>query len=144
MELINLSLFVFDDIDHVIWNKFTDELIRDINLDIKDSLIVKTFSLNHFSVMDSNGQENGIHDLSENELEILVSKLCHVKVQYYQLARHVYDIGDQEMSEHHIPHKEYERQGQLYLELVKAGLRPFANIFHLKRKKYYQHDYSVE
>ena len=93
----------------MIWNKFTDELVRDIYLDIKDSLIVKTFSLDHFSVMDSNSQENGVHDLPENELKILVSKLFDVKVQYYHLARHVYDIGYQEMSEHDIPHEEYER-----------------------------------
>ena len=90
-------------------HKLTNEIISLINLDIKDALVVKTFSLDHFSVMDSNGQENGVHDLPENELKILVSKLFDVKVQYYHLARHVYDIGDQEMSEHDIPHEEYER-----------------------------------
>ena len=74
----------------------------------------------------------------------MVSKLFHVKVQYYHLARHVYDIGDQEMSEHDIPHKEYERQGQLYLELAEAGLRPFAYVFYLEWEKDYQHDNSVE
>ena len=76
-----MPLLVFDDIYHVVGDKLADELIRDIDLDIKCSLIVKTFPLDHFSVMDSDGQEDGIHNLTEDKLEVLVLEHCDVEAQ---------------------------------------------------------------
>ena len=46
-----------------------------LNFYVENPLIVETFALNHFSVMDSNSKKNCVQYLSKNKLYNLVIKL---------------------------------------------------------------------
>lgn len=53
LELVDLALFVFDDVDHVLRYQFADELVGDVDLHVEDALVVQTLPLNHFSVVNA-------------------------------------------------------------------------------------------
>jgi len=72
IEFIDLSLFRFDNFDHMVGDKLCDQFISLIDLDIKNPFIIQTFSLYHFSMMNSHPQKNSIHDLTDNELDNLI------------------------------------------------------------------------
>jgi hypothetical protein len=55
IELINLSFLVLDDCQNVEWYELADQDTDVINFDVENSLVVKTFPLNHLSMVDSYG-----------------------------------------------------------------------------------------
>lgn len=75
MKLVDLSFFVFDHRQNMEGYKLADKKVRLFNLNIENTLVIKTLPLNHFSVVDTHGKKHRKHNLPQNELDDLVFKL---------------------------------------------------------------------
>ena len=55
-------------------HQFRYQIIGLIDLDIQNSFVIHGFSLNHFSMVDSDSKKYRVHNLSNNELNNLIGK----------------------------------------------------------------------
>ena len=74
MKFVYMSFFWLDNLYHLIRHKLAYQIISFCNLNIKDSLVIDAFALDHFSMVDSYCQQNCIHYLPNNKLKDLIFK----------------------------------------------------------------------
>ena len=65
--------------------------------------------------MDSDGQQNGVHDLSQDKLYDLIFELFSDEADYKDPGAHVDSVCNNEVAKEHISHHENERERQLNL-----------------------------
>lgn len=125
-------------------HKLTDHLVGLVDLHVENALVIETLSLNHLSVVDTDCQQNGVHDLAENELQDLVLEALRIQSNHGEPGHQVDGVGDDEVPQQHVPHHEYQRQSQLDLQLVEASDSPGAEILDLVGQKDAQNHDSVD
>lgn len=119
--------------------QFADELVGLVDFNVQNPFVINTLALNHFSVVDTDGKQNGVHDLANNELKNLVLKVARKEGNCDDPSKHVQAVGKQEVSEEDVPHKEEQGDCQLNLKFVETSLGPFAQVLYLQRQKNAKH-----
>ena len=125
-------------------NEFANQHVGFIDLNVKDPLVIEALPLEHFAVMDSDGQKNRIHNLPENELNDLVLEGVGHENHNSNPSNHVHAVGHEVVTQEHISHHEYKRDCQLDLQLGLAGDCPLAEVLGLVWEEDAQDSHSVD
>lgn len=97
------------------WNQFTYQRMNSISLDSQNSFIVQTFSLYHFSVMNTHCQKHRVHNLTQEELDDVVIETFGKNDDGNEPRKHINSIREDVMLQKHISHHENERHGKFNL-----------------------------
>ena len=96
------------------WDKIANLVIGFSCLHIEHSLIVETLPLYHLPVVDSDAEQQEIHELSEAKLDRLVILDALLVVhQEESSTKNVDDVCDHKVPEEYISHEKEEAQGHL-------------------------------
>ena len=78
-------------------HKFTNESICLFDLNIQNPLVVQALSLNHLPVVDADSQQDGVHDLTKDELNDLVLEPIGHDEDDNDPGNYVEGVGDYEV-----------------------------------------------
>jgi len=78
-------------------HKFANQFISLIDFNIQYSFVVYAFALDHFSVMDTDSEENCVHYLANDELQDLVIKVTRQESNSNNPCAHIQAVCHQKV-----------------------------------------------
>jgi hypothetical protein len=108
-KLVNRPVLVLNDAQDMERDKLADELVCLLNFNFQNLFVVKTLSLDHLTMMDSNTKEDSVHDLSQDELNDLIFKHFSLQNDHNEPSYHISGICDDKVAQKNISHHENQR-----------------------------------